>query len=79
MRPALLSVDDGFQNTEFDLGKVNQTVILAATAFGLVSCSATIYPEGNVTKAAALLRVESGWRPHHDISLGYPGVFLTGT
>ena len=75
----LLSADNGFQDTEFDLGKVSQTVTLTATALGLGSCLATIYPEGNVTKAAALLRMESGWRPHHAISLGYAGVPLTGT
>ncbi len=75
----LLSADTGFQDTEFDLGKVSQTVILAATALGLGSCLATIYPEANVTKAATLLRVENGWRPHHAISLSYPRVPMTGT
>ncbi|WP_161499014.1 nitroreductase family protein [Cryobacterium aureum] len=74
----LLSADNGFQDTEFDLGKVSQTVTLAATALGLGSCLATIYPEANVTKAATLLRVESGWRPHHAISLGYPGAPMPG-
>nr|WP_158252421.1 nitroreductase family protein [Cryobacterium sp. Y57] len=75
----LLSANNGFQDTEFDLGKVSQTVILTATALGLGSCLATIYPETNVTKAATLLRVENGWRPHHAISLGYPGAPMTGT
>lgn len=74
----LLSADNGFQDTQFDLGKVSQTVTLAATALGLGSCLATIYPEANVTKAAQLLKVESGWLPHHAISLGYPGIPITG-
>jgi nitroreductase len=75
----LLSADNGYQDTEFDLGKVSQTVTLAATALGLGSCLATIYPEANVAKAAQLLQVESGWLPHHAISIGYPGVPMTGS
>jgi nitroreductase len=75
----LLSADDGFQDTEFDLGKVSQTAILAATALGLGSCLATIYPEDNVAQAAQLLQVEAGWLPHHAISIGYPGPPMTGS
>lgn len=75
----LLSADNGFQDTEFDLGKVSQTVALVATALGLGSCLATIYPATNVTIAASLLRVENGWLPRHAISLGYPGAPFTGT
>lgn len=75
----LLSADNGFQDTEFDLGKVSQTITLAATVLGLGSCLATIYPEVNVTKAAQLLKVESGWLPRHAISLGYPGLAVSGS
>jgi nitroreductase len=75
----LLSADDGFQDTEFDLGKVSQTAILAATALGLGSCLATIYPEDNVAQAAQLLQVETGWLPHHAISIGYPATPVTGS
>lgn len=74
----LLSADNGFQDTQFDLGKVSQTAILAATALGLGSCLATIYPEDNVERAAQLLRVEAGWLPHHAISIGYPGTQMKG-
>jgi len=74
----LLSADNGFQDTQFDLGKVSQTVILAATALGLGSCLATIYPTDNVEQAAQLLQVETGWLPHHAISIGYPGTPMTG-
>lgn len=75
----LLSADNGFQDTEFDLGKVSQTITLAATALGLGSCLATIYPEANVTTAAQILKVESGWLPRHAISIGYPGSPVSGT
>ena len=75
----LLSADNGFQDTEFDLGKVTQTVILAATALGLGSCLATLYPDPNVAAAARLLNLDSGWLPRHAISLGYPGATVTGT
>lgn len=75
----LLSADNGFQDTEFDLGKVSQTVILAASALGLGSCLGTVYPEANVAKAAQLLQVERGWLPHHAISIGYPGIPMTGS
>ena len=75
----LLSAENGFQDTEFDIGKVSQTAILAATALGLGSCLATIYPEDNVAQAAQLLQVEPGWLPHHAISIGYPGTPMTGS
>ena len=75
----LLSADNGFQDTEFDLGKVSQSAILAATALGLGSCLATIYPEDNVAQAAQLLQVETGWLPQHAISIGYPGIPKTGS
>ena len=74
----LLSAENGFQDTQFDLGKVSQTAILAATALGLGSCLATIYPEDNVERAAQLLHVEAGWLPRHAISIGYPGTQMTG-
>ena len=75
----LLSADNDFQDTEFDLGKVSQSAVLAATALGLGSCLATIYPDDNVAQAARLLQVEPGWLPHHAISIGYPGTPMTGS
>jgi nitroreductase len=74
----LLSADNGFQDTEFDMGKVSQTIALAAGAVGLGSCLATIYPASNVTKAGELLKVEAGWIARHAISLGYPGPRVQG-
>ena len=74
----LLSADNALQDTQFDLGKVSQTAILAATTLGLGSCLGTIYPDDNVEQAAQLLQVGPGWLPHHAISIGYPGTPMTG-
>lgn len=74
----LLSADNAFQDTQFDLGKVSKTAILAATTLGLGSCLGTIYPDDNVEQAAQLLQVGPGWLPHHAISIGYPGTPMTG-
>lgn len=68
----LLSAEDGRLDTEFDLGRVAQTISLAAHALGLGSCLATLYPDHNVAEASRLLRVEPGWRPHHAMSIGWP-------
>jgi nitroreductase len=51
----LLSADDGRLDTSFDLGRVAQTICLAAHAAGLGSCLATLYPEDNVAEASRIL------------------------
>ncbi|MGI5130519.1 nitroreductase family protein [Pseudonocardia sp. CA-107938] len=68
----LLSADDGRRDTEFDLGRVAQSLTLAATAAGLGSCLATFYPEPQIARAAAALAVGPGWVPRHALSLGHP-------
>jgi nitroreductase len=68
----LLSLDDGRRDTEFDVGRVAQSLTLAATAAGLGSCLATLYPEPDIHRAAATLRLDGGWTPRHALSLGYP-------
>ncbi|WP_028932250.1 nitroreductase family protein [Pseudonocardia spinosispora] len=68
----VLSEDNGRADTEFDVGRISQTVVLAAHALGLGSCLATLYPPANVDAAARLLRVGSMWLPHHAISIGWP-------
>lgn len=68
----LLSADDGRRDTEFDLGRVAQSLTLAATALGLGSCLATLYPDENVIRAGVLLGLEAGWLPRHALSLGHP-------
>jgi len=68
----LLSMDDGRRDTEFDVGRVAQSLTVAATEAGLGSCLATFYPEADIARAAAVLRLEPGWVPRHALSLGYP-------
>jgi nitroreductase len=68
----LLSADDGLLDTSFDLGRVAQTISLAAHAAGLGSCLATLYPDDNVAEASRILRLEPGWLPQHAMSVGYP-------
>ncbi len=74
----LLSADDGRRDTEFDLGRVAQSLTLAATALGLGSCLATLYPDENVARAAGLLALASGWLPRHVLSLGHPAAVAPG-
>ena len=68
----LLSADDGRLDTTFDLGRVAQTISLAAHAVGLGSCLATLYPNDNVAEANRILGVGPGWLPQHAMSVGYP-------
>ena len=68
----LLSADKGMIDTEFDLGRVAQTISLAAHALGLGSCLATIYPDENVAEASRVLGLGEGWLPRHAISIGWP-------
>jgi nitroreductase len=68
----VLSEDNGRVDTEFDVGRVSQTICLAAHALGLGSCLATLYPQQNVAAAAAILGIRSPWLPRHAISLGRP-------
>jgi nitroreductase len=68
----LLSADDGRRDTEFDVGRVAQSLTLAATAAGLGSCIATFYPEPDIARATTALRLEPGWVPRHALSVGHP-------
>ena len=68
----LLSADDGRLDTTFDLGRVAQTISLAAHAADLGSCLATLYPDDNVAEARRILDLGPGWLPQHAMSVGYP-------
>ncbi|MFJ4651265.1 nitroreductase family protein [Nocardia sp. NPDC088792] len=68
----LASRDNGFSDTEFDMGRLTQSVCLIAAAHGLGSCPTTLHPAANVARAAELLRLDAGWLPRHAIALGYP-------
>lgn len=68
----LLSEDNGRLDTEFDVGRVSQTIALAAHELGLGSCLATLHPADRVDAAARLLGAPPGWLPRHAMSVGYP-------
>lgn len=68
----LATQDNGFSDTEFDMGRVTQSLCLAAAARGLGSCPTTLHPASNVTRAAELLNLPPGLLPRHAIALGYP-------
>ncbi|MDQ0377068.1 nitroreductase family protein [Amycolatopsis thermophila] len=69
----LLSDSEAGRDTEFDLGRVCQTLVLAAHFAGLGSCPVSLYPEANAVEAAALTGYGHPWRAHHALALGWPG------
>jgi nitroreductase len=69
----LLSPAERWLDTEFDLGRVAQSITIVATSMGLGSCVVSLYPDGNARRAAALVHAESGWVARHAIALGHPG------
>lgn len=68
----MLSPADGFRDTEFDIGRMAQSITLVAASMSLGSCLASLYPEENSSHAAALVGAESGWAARHAIALGHP-------
>ncbi len=68
----LLSPEDRQLDTEFDLGRVAQSITIAAAAAGLGSCVASLYPDDQARRAADLVRAEPGWSARHAIALGHP-------
>ncbi|GHF16465.1 nitroreductase [Amycolatopsis deserti] len=69
----LLSDSEAGHDTEFDLGRVCQTLVVAAHLAGLGSCPVSLYPEANAVAAAALTGHGHPWRAHHALALGWPG------
>ncbi|QIS20744.1 nitroreductase family protein [Nocardia terpenica] len=67
----LLSQDNGYSDTEFDLGRIAQSICLVVHDRGLGTCLTTLHPDENVREAAELLGVPDGWLPRHAIALGY--------
>jgi nitroreductase len=68
----LLSPEDRQLDTEFDLGRIAQSITLAAAAAGLGSCVASLYPDDQARRAANLVRAEPGWSARHAIAVGHP-------
>jgi len=59
-------------DTEFDLGRVAQSVTLAAAEQGLGSCIVSLFPDSNALAAAALVGGDDGLSARHAIALGRP-------
>ncbi|WP_024805376.1 nitroreductase family protein [Nocardia sp. BMG51109] len=68
----LLSQDNGFADTEFDMGRVAQSLCLAAHEQGLGTCLTTFHPDDNVHRAARLIAAAPGWLPRHAVAVGHP-------
>lgn len=66
----VLVMDD--DNRRLDEGRLAQNIMLAAWAYGVGSCIATLQPEANVERARALLGVPTGRGLRTALSLGYP-------
>jgi nitroreductase len=69
--PALDTAAGGADG-EFDLGRLAQTLMLAAAALGLGSCPATFFPDANVARATAIAGLAPPWRVRTGIALGRP-------
>ncbi|GAA4523916.1 nitroreductase family protein [Amycolatopsis samaneae] len=68
----LLSDTEAGEDTEFDIGRVCQSLLLAAHARALGSCPVTLYPAANADAAARLVGRPAPWRAGHAIALGRP-------
>ncbi|MBL1073678.1 nitroreductase family protein [Nocardia sp. 2] len=68
----LASTENTFSDTLFDMGRVTQSLCLAAHELGLASCPTTFHPQDNITRVAQLLELPGTWLPRHAIALGYP-------
>jgi nitroreductase len=68
----LLSPAEQRLDTEFDLGRMAQSVTLAAAESGLGSCIVSLYPAENAHAAAGLVGAGPGWVARHAIALGHP-------
>ncbi|MBB3661552.1 nitroreductase [Prauserella sediminis] len=66
----LLTCDNGFRDTPFDLGRVAQSLTLAASVLGYDTCLATFYPDDNVHAADRLLGIDGPWHAEHAMSVG---------
>ncbi|WP_218021057.1 nitroreductase family protein [Nocardia crassostreae] len=68
----LASVENTFSDTVFDMGRVTQSLCLAAADLGLGTCPTTFHPDPNIARVATLLDLPARWRPGHAVAIGYP-------
>lgn len=66
----VLVMDDG--NRRLDEGRLAQNFMLAAWAYGIGSCIATMQPPANVEHAKRLLSIPMERSVHTVLALGYP-------
>jgi nitroreductase len=66
----LLSPATHRYDTEFDLGRVAQSITLAAAEQGLGCCITSLYPDDNALTAAKIVSAEPGWTARHAMALG---------
>jgi nitroreductase len=66
----VLVMDD--DNRRLDEGRLAQNIMLAAWAYGIGSCIATLQPADNIERARQLLNVPAGRGLRTALSLGYP-------
>lgn len=68
----LLGPAEQLRDTEFDLGRMAQSLTLAAASLGLGACIVTLFPDENSRRAAVLVDAEKGWIARHAVALGHP-------
>jgi nitroreductase len=68
----LSSVHNEYADSEFDVGRITQSIVISAAGLGLGSCPATLFPEENVDAARSIVDLPADWRPRHLLALGYP-------
>ncbi|GAA1948083.1 nitroreductase family protein [Amycolatopsis minnesotensis] len=74
----LLSDPGAGADTEFDLGRVCQSVLLCAHARALATCPVTLYPDDNAREAARLAGFPPPWLARHAVAIGHPGPAVVG-
>lgn len=60
-------------DTEFDVGRIVQSVVLTATDAGLGCGVVSLYPDENSRRAAEVVGVDGEWSGRHALALGWPG------
>ncbi|HET6692630.1 MAG TPA: nitroreductase family protein [Miltoncostaeaceae bacterium] len=67
-----LDADAGGADGEFDVGRLAQTLMLAAAALGLGTCPVTFFPDANMARATLIAGLAPPWRVRTGIALGHP-------
>ncbi|WP_182349179.1 nitroreductase family protein [Tomitella gaofuii] len=68
----LLSDPEAGSDTDFDMGRLCQSVVLAADAMGIGSCPATFFPDDNTVRAARICGAPAPWQAVHALAVGFP-------